>query len=200
MQPDHEQRIWDSFKKGEWEAYAQLYDLYYKRLNNYGYKFTRDVSLIEDSIQDLFVKLWTNKDSLGAPASVRNYMYKALRNTLFRKMKVQARFMAAPTDEYNYTFEVAYDSQMIFEEEERRLQEMIKGVINNLPARQQEIVYLRFYEGLTYEEIADIMSIHVTSVYKLWYKAMDNLKDSLHHLVCWIFCVFTIVGVEIRVG
>jgi RNA polymerase sigma factor (sigma-70 family) len=115
-------------------------------------------------------------------------------------MKVQARFMAAPTDEYNYTFEVAYDSQMIFEEEERRLQEMIKGVINNLPARQQEIVYLRFYEGLTYEEIADIMSIHVTSVYKLWYKAMDNLKDSLHHLVCWIFCVFTIVGVEIRVG
>lgn len=149
MQADHEQRIWNSFKKGEWEAYAQLYDLYYRRLNNYGYKFTRDVSLIEDAIQDLFVKLWSNKDSLGSPPSVRNYMYKALRNTVFRKMKVQARFMAAPTDEYNYTFEVAYDSQMILEEEERRLQEMIKGVINNLPARQQEIVYLRFYEGLS---------------------------------------------------
>jgi RNA polymerase sigma factor (sigma-70 family) len=199
MQPDHEKRIWNSFKKGEWEAYAQLYDLYYRRLNNYGYKFTRDVSLIEDAIQDLFVKLWTNKDSLGEPPSVRNYMYKALRNTLFRKMKVQARFLAAPLDDYNYTFEVSYDSQMILEEDERRLQEIIKGVISNLPARQQEIVYLRFYEGLIYEEIADIMSINVTSVYKLWYKAMDNLKDSLHPLFCWmIFCVFTITSAEIR--
>jgi DNA-directed RNA polymerase specialized sigma24 family protein len=68
---------------------------------------------------------------------------------------------------------------MILNEEERSLQQTIKGVLHKLPARQQEIIYLRFYDGLSYEEIADIMCINVSSTYKLLYKALENLQQSL---------------------
>ena len=71
----HGDTVWNSFKKGNWIAYSQLYDDHYRALNNYGYKFTKDVSLIEDAIHDLFVKLWTNRATLTeAPASIRNYL------------------------------------------------------------------------------------------------------------------------------
>jgi len=190
MSSDHIDNVWNSFKNGNWISYSQLYDEHYRALNNYGYKFTKDVSLIEDAIHDLFVKLWTNRSTLGnTPPSVRNYLYKALRNILFRKIKAQSRFSSLENDDYDYTFEVACDNLLIEDEEEKLLRNTIKDILEKLPARQKEIVYLRFYEGLSYEDVAEVMAIDIHSVYKLWYKAMEGLKDSMHYLLSWIICV-----------
>jgi RNA polymerase sigma factor (sigma-70 family) len=176
------ERIWESFKQGDWNAYTTIYNDFYKLLNNYGYKFTRDVSVIEDAIQDLFVKLWNNKTSLGNPLSLKNYLFKSLRGILFRKIKSHSRFMIlSGDDDYAFTFEISYDHQLIAEEEYRELQQTIQNALRELPARQQEIVYLRFYEGLSYEEIAEVMEIHINSVYKLWYKVLDSLQTSLKY-------------------
>jgi RNA polymerase sigma factor (sigma-70 family) len=171
--------LWNAFKKGDWEAYTSLYHAYYRLLNNYGYKFTKNTNLIEDAIHDLFVTLWANRDNLGNPISVKNYLYKSIRNILFRKIKAESRFADLQEDNESIPFEVSYDHQMILNEEEKSLQQTIKGVLHKLPARQQEIIYLRFYDGLSYEEIADIMSINVSSTYKLLYKALENLQQSL---------------------
>lgn len=170
---------WDSFKKGNWNAYTQLYEAHYKLLNNYGYKFTRDTSLIEDAIHDLFIKLWTNRGTIGDPPSVKNYLYKSLRSILFRKMQSQARFVDLQDEDYSFNVEMAHDNQLILDEEERMLQRNVKEVLSKLPGRQQEIIYLRFYEGLSYEEIADIMAIHINSTYKLLYKALDKVQKEL---------------------
>src|ERR1044072_1563511 len=150
LEMNHEEAyhsIWESFKRGDWEAYAKLYDGYYKALNNYGHKFTKDISLIEDAIHDLFVKLWNNKATLGNPASVKNYLYKSLRGILFKKIKSHTRFIFLQgEDDYSFDFEVSYDNQLILLEEEQNLQQIIKKALSELPARQQEIIYLRFYE------------------------------------------------------
>jgi len=173
--------LWNAFKRGDWEAYTSLYHAYYRLLNNYGYKFTKDVNLIEDAIHDLFITLWTNRENLGNPLSVKNYLYKSIRNILFRKIKAESRFFNLQEDDESIPFVISYDQQLILNEEESRLQQIIKDVLHKLPARQQEIIYLRFYDGLSYEEIADIMSIHVSSTYKLLYKALENLQQ---HLTC----------------
>jgi RNA polymerase sigma factor (sigma-70 family) len=179
MSKEDHLNTWDSFKKGDWSAYTALYEQHYKLLNNYGYKFTRDTSLIEDAIHDLFIKLWTNKRTLGDPPSVKNYLYKSLRSILFRKMQVQSRFVDLQDEDYAFNVEISHDNQLILNEEELSLQTNIKEVLDKLPGRQQEIVYLRFFEGLSYEEIADIMSIHINSTYKLLYKALDNLQKDI---------------------
>ncbi len=171
--------LWNAFKKGDWEAYTSLYHVYYRLLSNYGYKFTKDIDLIEDAIHDLFITLWTNRDNLGNPISVKNYLYKSIRNILFRKIKSASRFSNLHEDDESIPFEVSYDQQLILNEDEARVQQIIKDVLHQLPARQQEIIFLRFYDGLSYEEIADIMCIHVSSAYKLLYKALDNLQQSI---------------------
>ncbi|MBA4056869.1 MAG: sigma-70 family RNA polymerase sigma factor [Marivirga sp.] len=174
--------LWNAFKKGDLEAYTSLYHAYYRLLNNYGYKFTKDVDLIEDAIHDLFTSLWTNRENLGNPLSVKNYLYKSIRNILFRKIKAASRFHNLQEDDESIPFEVSYDHQLILNEDEARIQRTIKDVLHKLPARQREIIFLRFYDGLSYEEIADIMCIHVSSAYKLLYKALDNLQHSIGFL------------------
>jgi RNA polymerase sigma factor (sigma-70 family) len=168
---------WRAFKNGDWEAYTSLYNDYFKLLNNYGYKFTKDINLIEDAIHDLFVRLWTTRNNLGDPASVKNYLYKSLRNTILRKMQAGEKFSVIDADAYPSGFEVSYSNEPVSSIEERELQATIKNIINTLPPRQQEIIYLRFYEDLSYEEIADIMSININSTYKLLYKALQNLQQ-----------------------
>lgn len=180
---DHKQEqhilLWNAFKKGDWDAYTSLYHNYYRLLNNYCYKFTKDVNLIEDAIHDLFTTLWTSRGNLGNPLSVKNYLYKSIRNILFRKIKTESRFFDLQENDESIPFVVSYDHQLILGEEEKRLREIIQEVLHKLPARQQEIIYLRFYDGLSYEEIADIMCINVSSAYKLLYKALSNLQQSL---------------------
>ncbi|TPG71851.1 RNA polymerase sigma factor [Hymenobacter nivis] len=91
--------LWQQFKRGDWEAYTKLYNQNIKLLTNYGHKFTRDRTLIEDTAQDLFIKLWASRASLGTPLSVKNYLYKALRSILFRKLEARARLSGRL---YNY--------------------------------------------------------------------------------------------------
>lgn len=171
---------WALFKNDDWEAYTRLYNSHFKLLNNYGYKFTRDKDLIEDAVHDLFVNLWTNRATISNPASVKHYLYKSVRHILFRKLKQRSRFVDLEGDGYDFTFEVSFDNSYIEQEDKRLLQAKIKKVVQTLPARQQEIIYLRYYENIGYDEISEIMDINVSSAYKLLYKALSNLQDTLN--------------------
>jgi RNA polymerase sigma factor (sigma-70 family) len=173
--PEETLRLWKLFKQDDWQAYKELYNQNFKLLTNYGHKFTRDVALIEDAVQDLFVRLWTSRATIGSPLSVKNYLYKALRSIIFRKLQVRSRFTSVDEGDI-LTFEVSFDQTVIEGEEEKALQHKMKAFIGTLPPRQQEIVFLRFYEGFDYSEIADIMDITVASTYKLLYKALHNME------------------------
>lgn len=178
MRNEGESILWRSFTQGDWDAYSRLYDSYFGLLNNYGYKFTRETELIEDAVHDLFVRLWTSKERLSNPPSVKNYLFKSMRNILLRKMKREEKFTDIDGQEYPLSFSISYGNETIKRVEDRELQVKIRAFIDTLPSRQQEIIFLRFYEGLSYEEIADIMSISVNSAYKLLYKALDNLQGT----------------------
>ena len=179
MRNEANSALWSSFKQGNWDAYASLYNNYYGPLNNYGYKFTSNSKLIEDAIHDLFVRLWITRSNLGDPASVKNYLYKSLRNTLIRKIKTEEKYTGIDTEDYPSGFEVSYNSQADLAIEEKEFSGKVKNIINSLPPRQKEIINLRFYEGLSYDEIADIMGIGINSAYKLLYKALENLQQTL---------------------
>lgn len=170
--------LWHLFRQGDWNAYTALYNQHFSLLNNYGYRFTKNTNLIEDAIQDLFINLWTNRQQLNNPVSVKNYLYKSLRNNLLRKTQHQLRFIEF-SDTSSVPFEVSFDQQLISSEEEKELQVRISFFLAKLPTRQQEIIFLRFYEDFDYQEIADIMDITVSSAYKLLYKALHSMGVAL---------------------
>jgi len=194
--PDQEKSLqtWLSFKTGDWGAYEELYNTHFKILNNYGYKFTRDAKLIEDSVHDLFVELWSKRSRLSDPVSVKNYLYRALRNHIFRKMEKQQRFVPVEDDaQFPFNFEVSLDTRFIENETQKALQAKVQRYVNELPARQQEIIFLRFYEGLDYEEIAEVMGLNKTSAYKLLYKAIDKLQHNVKMSeLLMILCLFSL--------
>ena len=190
MQPENHITWWNAFKQGDWNAYTSLYEAFYSPLNNYGAKFTDDADLVQDAIHDLFVQLWTSRNNLGEPASVKNYLYKSLRTQLFRKLQSQAKVVDLDGVASTERFTVTFQQELTLNIEAQELREQVAALVARLPARQQEIIFLRFFEGASYDEIADIMGISTASAYKLLYKALESLQKILNkRSLALLYCV-----------
>ena len=67
--------IWETFKSGDESAFIYIYSKYFNELINYGNQFTTDINLIEDCVQDLFIKIRKSRNKLGViKKSIRLYL------------------------------------------------------------------------------------------------------------------------------
>src|SRR5690606_3537124 len=80
-----DQELWNSFRKGEEQAFAQIARQYYPGLFSYGAKFSRDREFVNDCVQDLFLELWSKRESIGDTQFVKFYLFKSLRRKIHRE-------------------------------------------------------------------------------------------------------------------
>jgi RNA polymerase sigma factor (sigma-70 family) len=178
--PSAEKLHWQSMLKGESRGLEQLYERYADPLYNYGSKFTADKDLIKDCIQELFVNLWTRRSFISDPANVKNYLFKSFRLSVFKKTALLQKNKEYQEIE-NYPFQVSLsiEDELIGAERNEALSRKLEATLKQLTDRQREAIFLKFYEGLSYEEIAGVMGISVKASYKLMARALGFLKDHL---------------------
>ncbi len=171
--------LWDAFRVGDRAALDVVYQQHVKPLYNYGSKLTQDKDLVEDGIQDIFVELWEKRERLGPTDSIRFYLFKVLRRTLLRRLARNQRQTANPFFLENVLSEDSLEVRLIMEQSTARTNSILQKALDRLPGRQREVIFLRFYDELNFEEIALTMEIDVKSVYKLTYKALDSLRKKI---------------------
>ncbi len=180
--------IWSSYRNGNEHSFRQLYDRYYTGLFGYGFKFTADQHLIEESIQDLFVKLWRNRNTIGETPSVKFYLYKSFRRILIRKLEQIPEIVAYPEGEeiLHFSFEIAQDEVLMNAERMAALKQQLETILATMTSRQREVIYLKYYEGLSHHEISEVLGITAKATYKLIYRALDHLRDHLAVLIFFL--------------
>ncbi len=159
------------------DKYNELYIDYFKRLYRYGNKFTQDVTLLQDSIQDVFADLWQNRHIRSGIEHPESYIFTAFRYTLFRKIKKENKFVLGSSVEPEPTF--SPEHLIITKQANDALSEKLKHALTALTARQSEAIYLRFYAGLSYEQVAEVLNISVKATYKIMARSLTALKDSM---------------------
>jgi RNA polymerase sigma-70 factor (ECF subfamily) len=173
--------VWQEFREGNREAYAHIYAAFAPALYNYGYKIVQDQTLVEDCIQDLFEHLLKSRRNLGHTDSIKFYLFKALRREIIGKLNQSLRAPLAAPDYALPDFQVTFscETDLVEAESVRQRQESLARALNHLPARQKEAVFLRFYDNLSYDQIAAIMGIDTHSAYKTIYKAIASLQNKV---------------------
>ena len=171
--------IWKAFKNGDKQAYATLYQRYFKILVQYGLKISQDSDAVKDCIHDLFVEMWKNKANLVEPRSVKAYLLISIRRKLVRYMSKYG--LKKHEAEQGSTLEVVYcrEKQMIEDQLKQERKTDVDRALNLLTRRQREAIYLKFYLNLSYKEIASTMEININSIYNLISKAIDTLQDEI---------------------
>jgi len=169
--------LWTNFRAGNEEAYTSLMENFAAPLYNYGIRFVNDDDFIKDCIQDVFFELWKRRERINSTDYVKSYIFKALRLRIFRE---QGNWNNAEPIHENYQFAVQLDTESVLIESQSsdEMTRKMQRLLNHLPRRQKEILYLRFYEGLDQDRIAEIMSLNRQSVYNLLHESILRLRKS----------------------
>ena len=185
--------LWSAFKGGDSYAYETIFTDHYKKLYDYGLKIHRDQEEIKDCIQQLFFEMWRSRERLGPNTSIRSYLIASLRRMILRKIKSRHLHSDLENIDASFHFEPSVEFNNIFLQEERKRVELLTALLKKLPDRQKEALYLKYYGDHSFDEIAEIMGITTRAVYKLVYKALDNLSVELavkniklHHLFSFL--------------
>jgi len=132
-----------------------LFERYYQVLFQYGIKVCRDTELVNDSLQDLFIEIWQQRQP--APLlSIQAYLIKAIRYKLIRAAKKSQRIQSDPVDT---PFEMSHEHFLIQSEQDNANVAALIQQLNQRSPRQREIIFLRYYQHLSYREICEIMHI-----------------------------------------
>lgn len=173
-----ELEVWGRFKAGSEADFALLYQKYAPVLLRYGNKITPDKELIRDSLQQVYLAIWRGRETIGNPVSVKNYLLKSLRHEIIKKLNRNGQHESLP-ENYHFESEDSHESTLISLQTEELTRQRISELLSRLPARQREVIFLRYYANLKYDEISAIMDIEQESVYKLTYKAIAKLQQFL---------------------
>jgi RNA polymerase sigma factor (sigma-70 family) len=167
-----------SNKEANWEY---IYNHCAPVLYNYGQKITADTQLAEDCIQDVFTELWEKRDTLHHIQHIRAYLIKVFRRRVISKMSIVQQQMAHNSyiKEIEFNISFSFESALIHDEICEAQKKRLQKALQHLTHRQREAIYLKFYEGYTYVEIAEIMTLEKSAVYSLIYKAMTQLREEM---------------------
>ena len=168
--------LWESFRKGDREAFATLFRNHYQALCRYGGKFTTDYQQLEDAIQELFIELWKSS-SRTTVVSVRSYLLKSLKYKLLRANHKKRDTLLAVEGEL--AFEWSHETFLIASQETEEKRQKVLKAVGQLSPRQKEIIYLKYYLNLTYDELGEVMGINYQVARNLLYQAMKMLKKHI---------------------
>ena len=169
--------LWQQISKGDKEVYAMVYRDLFSRFYNHGRKFTQDTLLIEDAAQEALLLLWERREKLYEIKNIETYYYSVYRNKLFAAIREQQSLTSE--DELPETPEFSIESVIIDAEGKTLRSAELEAALKLLTSRQLEAIFLRFYEGFTYEEVAEMLDITVKATYKIVARALAQLKENM---------------------
>ncbi len=182
---------WQALKRGNKQALEAIYREHAAALLKYGARFVPDQQLVEDCLQDLFIDLWRKKENLGDTDSIKRYLFVALRRKIIRQLeRSHKRIASEEPQEYQFQAEISIDEQLIQKELGQEQAQKLQLAMKNLSKRQQEAVYLKFFAGLDYQAICEIMGVNYQSVRNLVSNALKAMRKYVQILFWAIWLNF----------
>ena len=133
----------------------------------YASGFTKDMSVMEDAIHDVFVYIWNKREQLSTVDKIRPYLLVSLRHSILKKLKKQKNLELKDADESFTEYDASAEENLIQEEFRIEMSGKLKVAFKQLSNRQREAIFLRYLENMEYEEICELMSINYQSVRNL---------------------------------
>lgn len=179
-----DKELFDGLRRGNKSAFSALFLRHYDSLLHYGLRIVGDRTLIEESIQELFIYLFESYDRFGEVMLVRAYLTRSLRRRVLVTISKEKRLR-----EWHQNNIAQVDLHFSIEDlhielKQSALQNEVIRVLNQLPWRQREAIYLRYYNGLSTKEISMIMGVANQTILNMLYQGLKKLRtwDDLRSL------------------
>lgn len=170
----------ERIRRGDEYAFEILFNQYYSRLCVFANTYLNSLDLSRDVVQDVFIKIWDNRENFYINQSLKAYLYQSVRNQSLNSIQKSKREqkLEKRLQKHQEVQGSAKDPEMsVLTTEE--LTEKVWKLVDNLPERRRAIFVLYRKHGLSYKEIAEVMGIARKTVENQMGKSLQFLREKL---------------------
>lgn len=157
-------------------AFEKLFKAYCQPLIDFARRYVQDAATAENLVQDVFLKVWENRDALNPQLNIKTYLFTAVKNQALRHLRHAGVKSRSTETVKSMTAAVLTPEQ---EMNEKELSESIQKAIADLPEKCRLTFAMNRFDKLTYSEIAQVQSVSVKTVETQMSRALKSLRKQL---------------------
>lgn len=170
-----DRELLDRLRAGQEEAFEVIFRTHYAQLVGLAEAILRARAPAEDAAQDVMLELWRRREQIVVETSLRAYLVRATRNRALNQLRHQRVAERVRPEALGQSTAPSADRDFA----EKELEAEVKRAVSDLPERCREVFELSRVHGLTYAEIAGVLSISVKTVETQMGKAIRVLRERL---------------------
>jgi len=164
--------------KSNLTAFKILHDRYFEALFRFLFRRTKHEETAKDLLQELFLKVWENRQILDSKRSVKSYFFKIAHNLAIDHLRRKLMIAAHSSNHEQSSKENPEDDDVRIS---------IKMAIDELPQPSKEEFIMKRFDGFKYREIAELLGISIKTVESRMSKALKKLHEQLRSINLMIF-------------
>ena len=183
---ESDQELIQRCQRGDQESFGILYDRYERAVYRFVYHVVGNADEADDIKQDTFVKAYRTLPGFRGECSLLTWLLKIAGNFCRDRAKSRSRrgeVGMLPELEATLYDKSSYGSDPAHEVERKQTTETVHKVLKGLPEAQRELIVLRDLEGLSYQQIAEVLGCSVASVKLRLFRARRGFKDRFESLM-----------------
>ncbi len=163
-------------KAGDRESFNQVFRRYYSPMVRFCIRYVADSDLASEIVQDLFVKLWSNREKISFNTSFESYMLTSVRNSALTYINKERSHAEANLRVFSEESDNTDPSETL---QSNNLGLSLIKILKDMPEKRREVFLASRYDGLKYSEIAEKLGISQKTVEAQMSAAIKQLKDGL---------------------
>ena len=168
-------------------AFSEIYRRFFNPAFLFGLQVCDQVDLVEDVVQDYFIWLLKNCTKVREVSNFESYVLQSIRKNIYTKLKlnnskINTRQRYQERSLHLFNIQQNIEDDLIERETILYRQNLISNELNKLPVRLKEVLYLRYFEEYSYDEIAEILGISNQVARNYASRAIKKLRARTHHL------------------
>lgn len=177
----------------------QLYEIWYKKyvdeMYSYGMSFSLKKDDVLDIIHDVFLHLYEINYDCSDNTNIKFYLLCCMKNKIISFCRKETKYISVDiNNELDFSLQPLYTNVFEEENEQEAFKKSIDKALTHLTNKQKEIIYLRFNQELSYEEISVLLNTTPKNVRKLTYRALEKLKGNIQNPRLSMFTIITLIN------
>ena len=188
--PYEERELLSLLKQGNEQAFEKIYKSYSSRLFGNVFKMVKSETTTQEILQDVFIKIWSNRASIDLDKSFRSYLFRIAENKVYdffrkatRDKKIRAQLFASATEEYEHI-------ETMLHRKENAL--LLQKAIDSLSPQRQQIFRSIKLDNKSYEEVSRELGISVSTISDHIVKANKAIREFIfahNDMTIILFCL-----------
>ena len=165
---------------GDREAFNAIFRRYYAQTVRFCFRFVADTDVAAEIVQDLFVKLWMNREKVNINTNFESYLLRSVRNGALSYINKERLHTETNLKVYSDQSESVDPSQEL---QSKNLESSYQAILAAMPEKRREVFLASRFDGLKYNEIAEKLGISVKTVEAHMSAAFKQLREGLKDFI-----------------